>query len=425
MCSRRSAEVGDSDLHVMSDGELLAEVGDLLAARNRLEARLTAMVRVADARQACEHDGLKTMQSWLRTHAGMKQPAASGLVHRGRALASLPATAAAFAAGAIGADHVTEISKIAAAKEVAAAAEQGVDLGEVDAALATIAAGQTFQELAGAVEHYLARLDPNGPEPEPVTQRSLSIATHPDGTVTVHAELDAVGGEKVKAVLEPMAAASRTAGDDRTPGQRRGDALVQWADNTLAAGQVPIQRTRKPGIAAVLGVNDLVDPATGKTTAQMGFGATISAARARWLACDSTVARVIMGPDGEPIHRGREVRIVPAPLRHLLDLRDGGCVFAGCDAPPWWCEAHHLLHWAFGGQTAPENLGLLCERHHGKVHHGYRIERDVNGVWHTHRPDGTEILLDRPDLLSADDLVPVDAFDSAAGVDLDHAFVPV
>jgi hypothetical protein len=386
-------------LHGLSDAELLEAVGDLVAERNRVEARLAAAVRVADARLACEADGLTTMQSWLRTHAGLKQPSASALVLRGRVLAVLPATEAALAAGAIGVDHVTEISKITGARELALAADQGIDLGEVDAALASIAATRTFQELTRALHEYLERLDPDGREPAPVEQRSLSIVTHADGTATLRAELDAAGVEKVKAVIEPMAATSRTAGEDRTPAQVRGDALVQWADNTLAAGNVPVQRTRKPGIAAVIGVEDLVDPTTGKTTTRMGFGATISAARARWLACDSTVARIVMGPNGEPIDRGREVRIVPAALRQVLDLRDGGCVFTGCDAPTWWCEAHHLIHWAFGGETEPENLGLLCERHHSKVHSGFRVERGPNGRWHTYRPDGTEILLDRRDLL--------------------------
>ncbi|WP_240619723.1 HNH endonuclease signature motif containing protein [Blastococcus sp. TF02-8] len=52
---------------------------------------------------------------------------------------------------------------------------------------------------------------------------------------------------------------------------------------------------------------------------------------------------------------------------------------------------HHLVHWADGGDTSLGNAALLCERHHGKVHHGFRIERDPAGRWHTHRPDGTEI----------------------------------
>ena len=430
MCSSRSWDADGVDPHAFTDGELLAEVAELITARNRVEARLTAVVRVADARSACEHDGLRTMQSWLRTHAGLKPSAAAGLVQRGRALSLLPATAAAFAAGAIGAEQVTAIAEIVAPKYAAMAAAQGIDVGEVEAALAVIAAGQTFQKLTEAVEQYLERLDPDGPEPEPETQRSLRVLTHPDRTVTVIAHLDPVGGEKVKAVIEPMAAASRTAGDTRSPDQVRGDALVQWADNTLAAGDVPVQRTRKPGIAAVLHLDDLVDPGLGKTAARMGFGAVVSAARARWLACDSTVARIVMGPDGEPLGRGREVRIVPAALRHLLDIRDGGCVFAGCDAPPWWCEAHHRIHWAFGGTTDPDNLGLLCERHHGKVHHGYRIERDPDGVWHTYRPDGTEIVLHRDHLLTddpaaRDDLLRDADLDLDAGLDRGQRLVPV
>ncbi|HEV7213006.1 MAG TPA: endonuclease, partial [Blastococcus sp.] len=47
----------------------------------------------------------------------------------------------------------------------------------------------------------------------------------------------------------------------------------------------------------------------------------------------------------------------------------------------------------FGGETSEENSGLLCERHHTKVHHGFRIQRDPDGRWHTYRPDGTEILI--------------------------------
>src|SRR3712207_2236851 len=106
MCSSSSAS-GEPDLHALGDGELLAEVAELVAERNRVEARLAAAVRVADARSACEHDGLKTMPAWLRTHSGMKSSTAGDVVARGRVLDGLPATAAALAAGAISVDHVT------------------------------------------------------------------------------------------------------------------------------------------------------------------------------------------------------------------------------------------------------------------------------------------------------------------------------
>ena len=52
------------------------------------------------------------------------------------------------------------------------------------------------------------------------------------------------------------------------------------------------------------------------------------------------------------------------------------------------------------GPTSVENGALLCESHHTKVHHGFRIERQPDGRWRTWRPDGTEILL-HPHLLTA------------------------
>ena len=66
-------------------------------------------------------------------------------------------------------------------------------------------------------------------------------------------------------------------------------------------------------------------------------------------------------------------------------------MIAGCDAPSHWCDVHHLVHWIDGGDTSLENSALLCERHHSKVHHGFRVERQPDGRWRTRRPDGTEI----------------------------------
>ena len=99
--------------------------------------------------------------------------------------------------------------------------------------------------------------------------------------------------------------------------------------------------------------------------------------------------------DREKLDRttGLVVAIFPPHIRRALILRDGHCVFAGCTAPHYWCDAHHVEHWTDGGDTDLDNSALLCERHHTKVHHGFTIQRDPHGRWHTYRPDGTEILL--------------------------------
>jgi len=42
----------------------------------------------------------------------------------------------------------------------------------------------------------------------------------------------------------------------------------------------------------------------------------------------------------------------------------------GCDRPATWTSGHHLKHWFHGGTNEPDNLTLLCYRHHWMVHEG-------------------------------------------------------
>ena len=185
----------------------------------------------------------------------------------------------------------------------------------------------------------------------------------------------------------------------RTRGQQLADALVQGVDNALASGQAPILRTVKPHVVVMIDVDDLADRATGPGAGQTGFGAMISAARARMLACDGGITRIVIGPESQPLDLGRTHRVVPPHLRRAVEARDRHCVFTGCDAPTFWCDVHHLVHLIDDGETSLENSALLCERHHTKVHHGFRVERQPDGRWRTWRPDGTEIVL-HSDLLS-------------------------
>jgi hypothetical protein len=276
----------------------------------------------------------------------------------------------------------------------AEAVGQGIDLAEIDRLLADVAATRPHDELKQVVQHFLDRLNPDGPEPDPTEDRALSIAKHADGSITLRADLDPVGGEKVQAALVSIQQASRPLGDDRTRAQQLGDALVQLADNALAAGTLPFLRRVKPQVVVTIDIDDFADPHPGPGAASTGFGARISAARARWLACDGNITRIVIGPDGQPLDVGRDQRLFPSHIRKALDARDKGCVFTGCDAPTHWCDAHHLLEWVRDdGPTSVDNGALLCERHHTKVHHGFRVERQPDGRWRTYRPDDTEILI--------------------------------
>jgi hypothetical protein len=382
------------DLFSLTAAGVLDRNRDLVRARNRIDAELARTARHGELTQAPEHDGLASMASWLRGHCRLSPGAAKQVVRNGRALERLPAVASACTEGLVTAEQVAVIAPVIEPENLAKAADQHVDVAQVDVVLAETSATRQHLHLRRVVHHYLARLDPDGPEPDPTEGRSLTLAKHADGRLSIRGELDAVGGEKVQAALESFVQADRPAGDLRSRAQRLGDGLVQWADVALASGQLPILRTVKPHVLAMIDVDDLADPATGPAAGQMGFGATISAARARWLSCDGNVSRVVMGPDGQPLDYGRSRRIVPPGLRGATEIRDRHCVFAGCEAPTHWCDVHHVAEWVLDeGETSLENSALLCERHHTKVHHGFRVERQPDGRWRTWRPDGTEIVL--------------------------------
>jgi hypothetical protein len=77
--------------------------------------------------------------------------------------------------------------------------------------------------------------------------------------------------------------------------------------------------------------------------------------------------------DGSVLDVGRRTRTIPPALRRALEARDRGCRFPGCGLR--FTDAHHVRHWADGGETSLDNLLLLCSHHHRLVHEeGWRIE---------------------------------------------------
>jgi hypothetical protein len=101
---------------------------------------------------------------------------------------------------------------------------------------------------------------------------------------------------------------------------------------------------------------------------------------ARLRAAAALLPPVLSGAPTQPLEVGRTSRVVTAAQRTALAIRDGGCVFPGCDRPLAWCEAHHLRHWLHGGPTDLANLALLCRTHHRAVHEGgWRLARDPDG----------------------------------------------
>ena len=69
--------LADDDLHALPAGAQLDRIRTLTQLRNRLDTELARSVRTAETTQAADHDGQKTMASWLRGH-GHLSPAPPG-----------------------------------------------------------------------------------------------------------------------------------------------------------------------------------------------------------------------------------------------------------------------------------------------------------------------------------------------------------
>jgi HNH endonuclease len=66
--------------------------------------------------------------------------------------------------------------------------------------------------------------------------------------------------------------------------------------------------------------------------------------------------------------RGPRRRPYPTPGHHRAlagpDRPRPALHLPGCTRPPVRCHAHHIRHWADHGETAPDNLAMLCGHHH-------------------------------------------------------------
>jgi hypothetical protein len=103
------------------------------------------------------------------------------------------------------------------------------------------------------------------------------------------------------------------------------------------------------------------------------------------------VITLVEDENGTPLDVGRKQRTISTALRRALWARDSHCSFPGCHNR-CYVDAHHIEHWADGGDTSLENLTLLCTQHHTLLHEGrFKLRRDAAGELYFQRPDGRAI----------------------------------
>lgn len=75
----------------------------------------------------------------------------------------------------------------------------------------------------------------------------------------------------------------------------------------------------------------------------------------------------LMGEKTKTMELATERRFATSKQLAIISSRDQGCTFPGCDTPPGWCDAHHIVPWANKGKTNVNNLTLACGSHHSLI----------------------------------------------------------
>ena len=158
----------------------------------------------------------------------------------------------------------------------------------------------------------------------------------------------------------------------------------------------------------------------GQAVIEQAGGLHIGKEAARRVACDAGIVVLRHAADGQVLDVGRRSRTVPSAMRRALLSRDRGqCQFPGCESRH--CDAHHVEHWADGGETRLQNLVLACRFHHRALHEeGFRVvPGDADGQFRFLRPDGTPLPAEPPmPSWEGAPLAPTDARLAAAGVSI-------
>ena len=209
--------------------------------------------------------------------------------------------------------------------------------------------------------------------PVAASGKNVSAETFSDGRSSVEPREPRESHEPDRPPLKPLRV-------------RRATALAQIAEHYLAtrsrnSGATPLRSSDAYQVFVHVNANDAHpdNRINGGHTTYTDDRRCLAPHVARQLACDASRRTVLENERGEVLNIGRRSRIVPWHIAHALRIRDGGCRFPGCNRHRW-TDAHHIRHWADGGETSLENLVTLCRYHHRELHRGeYRIECGAGG----------------------------------------------
>ncbi|MGH8948703.1 MAG: DUF222 domain-containing protein, partial [Acidimicrobiia bacterium] len=362
MSAFRSAleEWVSEDVEHLHLDQLADDLVELEHVSGLLEVERLRRVSTFEDRAGPHHLGYPSLTAFLKYRCRMASGRAHRLVARSRVFKTATTTFRAWTGGRLSTDQASVLL------------DQGTavpdQFTEGEERLVDIVSDLSVSDTRRVVDYWRQSVDGPGTIRDQLEQmelRGISGSKSLGGMIRVDGWMTTTAGEAFLAAIDALMP-PQSQDDTRTPRQRRHDALEDLARHYLGHGDTPTVGGEKPHINLVCDLPALQGIAGGLHQTENGHILTVH--ELRTLACDCSLSRIVFGPEGEIIDVGRRTRVVPTATRRAVIARDQQCTWRHCDRNPRWCDVHHIISWANGGETEPGNLSLLCRHHHTLTH---------------------------------------------------------
>ncbi len=367
-------ELGGVDLDGLGDDVLSETVLELQRLRGKLDAAEARVLSRWDAQGCWRASGAKTGAAWLAWRQHLPIGIARQRLRHARALRTLPAVEDAWAAGDIDRSHVTTL--------LGARTDRTGEVFDRDhKALLDIARESWFGHFKRACDLFEMVVDPDGAEQRADDDRGareVHLSRSFGGMWFGRVTLDPVSGEIVDTTLRLIerelfeadwaAAKERLGRDpmvmdlDRSPAQRRADALVEMATRARTA---PVGGRRPaPLFTVVVGLETLQGP-----ICELFNRTVLTPGTAARHLTDVDVERIVFDGPSRVIDVGAKRRFFRGALRRAIEVRDRTCYHPTCDETSQHMEIDHIHEASKGGLTTQDNGQPACGFHNRRRNH--------------------------------------------------------
>jgi hypothetical protein len=245
-----------------------------------------------------------------------------------------------------------------------------------EATLVGLACDLDEDQLARALGYWRDAADPDGGEDQAGKDhdnRRVHLSQSIGGNWFLDGQLDPVAGTEVDEALRRISdelfkadweRAKAVHGDDtrdehldRTPAQRRADALVEMARRAVASP--PGARLPRPLVSVLCGYETF----NGQVR-ELFNGTVVSPGQIARLLTEADIERVVYDvPSRDISDLGRRRRFFTAAQRRVIELQHRVCFHPTCNQSAELCEMDHGEPWANGGLTNIDNGRPACPKH--------------------------------------------------------------